>query len=59
MTLTNANHVSAEKALQRQGDENLEGERAAERDQAEKSDDSRGGVDRVEGNLPFFVPVSR
>lgn len=57
MVLTNADHVGAQETLQRQGNKNLKGEGAAKRDQTEDSDDGRGGVDGVEGDVPLRVPM--
>lgn len=56
--LTNTDHVGAQETLQRQRDKNLESKRAAKRDETEDGDNSRCGVNRVEGNVPLVVPVA-
>lgn len=54
--LTNGDHVCTEKTLERQRDKDFESERAAEGNQTKDSDNSGGGVDGVEGNVPLLVP---
>ena len=56
--LTNADHVGAQKTLQRQGNKNFESKGAAKRDETEDGDDGRCGVNRVEGDVPLVVPVA-
>jgi hypothetical protein len=57
--LTNADHVGGQETLDGQGNQNFECERTAQRDQAEDGNDGGCGVDGVEGNVPFVVPVLR
>jgi hypothetical protein len=57
--LTDADHVGGQETLDRQGNQNLECERAAQRDQTEDGNDGGCGVDGVEGDVPFVVPILR
>lgn len=55
--LTYTDHVGAEETLKGKRDEDLEGKRAANGDQAEHCNDEGGGVDGVEGDVPLVVPA--
>jgi hypothetical protein len=59
LVLTNADHVGGQETLNGQGNQNLKGERAAQRDQTENGNDGGCGVDGVEGDCPLVVPVLR
>jgi len=59
LVLTNADHVGGQETLNGQGNQNLKGERAAQRDQTEDGNNGGCGVDGVEGDCPLVVPVLR
>lgn len=59
LVLTNADHVGGQETLNGQRNQDLECERATQRDQTEDGNDGGCGVDRVEGNVPLVVPVLR